>query len=96
MKLRIAADSIMELIAGGLLIAGIFLLVGLAPALLTGAFVAVCLAEFSWAGKVWSVPLPTRTNKLARKARKNARKVQQEIRQSVADLEARKIEAGLE
>jgi signal transduction histidine kinase len=42
------------------------------------------------------VPLPTRTNKLARKARKNARKVQQEIRQSVADLEARKIEAGLE
>ena len=60
MKIHIAADNFTELVGAGLLVAGIAVLFGLGAALLAGAFVAVALAEFSWSGKVWSLPLPTR------------------------------------
>lgn len=72
-KVRIATDNALELVGGGLLIAGIAVVVGLGAALLAAAFVAVMLAEFSWAGKVWLIPLPTRKKNrkgISRKRRK--------------------------
>lgn len=55
MRVRIAVDNLLELVAGGLLITGIAIVVGLGPALLAAAFVVALLAEFSFAGHVWSV-----------------------------------------
>ena len=57
MRVRVAVDNLLELIAGGLLITGIAIIVGLGPALLAAAFVVAMLAEFSFAGHTWSVRL---------------------------------------
>lgn len=89
MRIHIAADNLMEVVGAGLLIAGIAIVVGLGAALLAAAFAAIMLAEFSWAGKTWSIRLgKVRVAKEAREQRKVKRQLLHWKRNRVAEKEA--------
>jgi hypothetical protein len=59
-RLTIGADNLLELIGGGILVWGLYLAAGEVGAVITAAAVVLALAELSWTGKRWSVPLPRR------------------------------------
>ncbi len=75
MRVHLAVDNALELVAAGLLIAGVAVVVGLGAALLCAGVIAAVIAEFSWTGKVWTVGVPS----LSRDARQQ-RAVRRQLR----------------